>query len=123
MQGVKPSRKDGGVGVNTTLTLTAIEETIDVLLRHESLLCLAGTIQHLAGDGFIELGWGVLPISVGVDGTENVRDVSSSRSQYSAFLLLVPPSLVLFMHHNDYYYNGCHPITHPLKHIPHNKTP
>jgi hypothetical protein len=56
MQGVKPSRKDGGVGVNTTLTLTAIEETIDVLLRHESLLCLAGTIQHLAGDGFIELG-------------------------------------------------------------------
>ena len=40
MQGFKPSGKDSGVGVDTSLALATIEETVDILLRHEPLLGL-----------------------------------------------------------------------------------
>jgi hypothetical protein len=74
-----------------------VEEAIDVLLSHESLLGLDGGIEGFAADGFIEFGGAILPKRIGVDGPEDVGDVGSEGGDCS-FLVLFTPHLVLFMH-------------------------
>ena len=44
-----------GMGFNSALAFTLIEESIDVFLCHEALLGLVGIIECLASDGFIKL--------------------------------------------------------------------
>jgi hypothetical protein len=56
--------------------------------------------------GFVEFGGTIFPKSVEVDGSENVRDVASESGDSWGFLSLSAFELILFLMHNDYYYNS-----------------
>lgn len=66
----------------------AVEELIDVLLSHESLLLLGG-INGLASDSFVEFSRAVLPQCVGVDSPKDVGNISGKCGDRRSFFLLL----------------------------------
>lgn len=85
--------------------LGAIEKFIDIFFSHDVLFMVFGG-GFIIDECFVEFGGAVFPKGVEVDGSEDVGDVAGERGDGWRFFSLSGFELVLFLMHNDYYYNS-----------------